>query len=102
MRYCHFHGNKSTKVTWLHTNEYSDHLFPDRAVCWSLLAYAIGNMSLTGITLSLNGTASLEPNSTETQAALNGEKTVLTHFEQYCYIKDMFELSVSKYVLNVA
>lgn len=76
MWYCHFHGNKSTKVTWLHTNEYSDHLFPDRAVCWSLLVYAIGNMSLMGIALSLNGTASLEPNSTETQAALYGEKTV--------------------------
>ncbi|XP_067272277.1 uncharacterized protein si:dkey-246e1.3 isoform X2 [Pseudorasbora parva] len=45
-------------------------LCSDRAVCWSLLAYAIGNMSLTGIPLSLNGTASLEPDDTETQATL--------------------------------
>ncbi|KAF4097831.1 hypothetical protein G5714_021839 [Onychostoma macrolepis] len=42
----------------------------DRAICWSLLAYAIGSMSLTGIDLSLNGTTLLKPNDTETQAAL--------------------------------
>ncbi|XP_073700077.1 uncharacterized protein [Garra rufa] len=56
-------------VTWLHTNEYSHHLFPDRAVCWLLLAYVIDSMSLTGIDLSLNETA-LKPNETEIQAAL--------------------------------
>ncbi|XP_043079300.1 uncharacterized protein si:dkey-246e1.3 isoform X2 [Puntigrus tetrazona] len=42
----------------------------DRAVCWSLLAYAFRSMSLTGIDPSLNGTALLNPNDKETQAAL--------------------------------
>ncbi|XP_026091956.1 uncharacterized protein LOC113065053 isoform X1 [Carassius auratus] len=57
-------------VTWLHTNEYSHQLLPDRPVCWTLLAYAIISMSLTGIDLSFNGTTLLKSNDTESQAAL--------------------------------
>lgn len=57
----------------------------------------IDNMSLTGITLSPNGTASFETNDTETQATLYGEKKWFWFIIYLQNIK-VLVLSVSKLI----